>query len=261
MHEAMFWTAAADGGVRCELCRFHCLIGEGQRGRCQVRENIAGVLYTLNYGLAVASNIDPIEKKPLFHVLPGSESYSVAAMGCNFHCLHCQNASISQVLPRVNDVVGSRLQPEKIVAQALAAGCKSIAYTYTEPTVFYEYAYATAKLAHAAGLANILVTNGYMAPEPLRQFAPFLTAANVDLKGFNPDFYRKLCGADLEQVMQSLLLYRELGIWLEVTTLIIPGYNDARDELVKLAAFIVDKLGADTPWHVSAFYPTSLLSG
>ncbi len=256
MHEAMFWTALADGGVRCELCRLHCRIDEGQRGHCQVRENIAGVLYTLNYGLAVANNIDPIEKKPLFHVYPGSKSYSVAAMGCNFHCLHCQNASISQVNPQINDIVGSRLMPEKIVAQAVAAGCKSIAYTYTEPTVFYEYAYATAQLAHAAGLANIFVTNGYIAPEPLRQLAPILTAANVDLKGFNPDFYRKVCGAKLEQVMQSLLLYRELGIWLEVTTLIIPGYNDSSEELVKLAGFIVDKLGADTPWHVSAFYPT-----
>jgi pyruvate formate lyase activating enzyme len=252
----MFWTKLDSDAVRCDLCCFHCQIAEGQRGRCQVRENRAGVLYSLNYALAVANHVDPIEKKPLFHVYPGSKSYSVATVGCNFRCLYCQNSSISQLDGSHATINGTRLDPQVIVDEAVAIGCKSIAYTYTEPTIFYEYAYATACLAHEAGLANVFVTNGYIAPEPLRHIAPVLTAANVDLKSFSTDFYHKLCGADLEQVLASLRLYRQLGIWLEVTTLIIPGYNDDEEQLTALAAFIVNELGADTPWHVSAFYPT-----
>lgn len=260
MKKAMFWTADDTGGGVCNLCRFHCRIGKGKRGRCGVRENRDGVLYSLNYGLAVANNVDPIEKKPFFHVYPASKSYSIAAMGCNFRCLHCQNYSISQVDSTVEVIAGMPLSPQQVVDEALALGCQSIAYTYSEPTVFFEYVYEIAQLARAAGLANLFVSNGYIAKEPLRLLAPLLDAANIDLKGFSADFYRKVCGADLEQVLESLLCYREFGIWLELTTLLIPDYNDDEAELKALAAFIFKNLGEDTPWHVTGFYPTYRLT-
>lgn len=237
MREAMFWSRQANQQVRCELCRFYCLIGEGQRGRCRVRENRAGVLYSLNYGLAAAVNVDPVEKKPLFHYYPGSRSFSIGAMGCNFKCLHCQNASISQVDAH-HVPSGHKVAPAELVAQALAAGCRSVAYTYTEPTVFYEYVFETATLAHGRGLGNLLISNGYMAEEPLRQLAPILDAANIDLKGFTPRLYKKLCAAELEPVLASLKLFRQLGIWLEVTTLLIPGHNDDDEQLRGIAGFI-----------------------
>lgn len=259
MREAMFWQHDSNGVVTCNLCRFHCRIGHGKRGHCRVRENRNGVLYSLNYGLAVANYVDPIEKKPFFHVYPGSKSYSIAAMGCNFRCLHCQNYSISQV-DMTRDIAGVPLSPQQIVDEALASGCQSIAYTYSEPTVFFEYAYETALLARSAGLANLFVTNGYIAKEPLRLLAPLLDGANIDLKGFSADFYRKVCGGDLEQVLESILCYREFGVWLELTTLLIPGYNDDEAQLRDLAAFIVKKLGVDTPWHVTGFYPTYRLT-
>ncbi|MBW2185055.1 MAG: AmmeMemoRadiSam system radical SAM enzyme [Deltaproteobacteria bacterium] len=260
MREAMFWTADGKGGGVCGLCRFHCHIGKGKRGRCGVRENRDGVLYSLNYGLAVANYVDPIEKKPFFHVYPGTKSYSIAAMGCNFRCLHCQNYSISQVDSTVEVIAGVPLSPQQVVDEALAAGCQSIAYTYSEPTVFFEYVYETAQLARAAGLANLFVSNGYIAKEPLRLLAPLLDAANIDLKGFSADFYRKVCGGDLEQVLESILCYREFGVWLELTTLLIPDHNDDEAELKALAAFIVENLGEDTPWHVTGFYPTYRLT-
>ncbi len=217
-------------------------------------------MYSLNYGLAVANYVDPIEKKPFFHVYPGTKSYSIAAMGCNFRCLHCQNYSISQVDSTVEVIAGVPLSPQQVVDEALVAGCQSIAYTYSEPTVFFEYVYETAQLARAAGLANLFVSNGYIAKEPLRLLAPLMDAANIDLKGFSADFYRKVCGGDLEQVLESILCYREFGIWLELTTLLIPDYNDDEGELQALAAFIVENLGEDTPWHVTGFYPTYRLT-
>lgn len=256
MHEAMFWESDDGERVVCGLCRFHCHIAKGKRGRCGVRENQGGTLYSLNYGLSVATNVDPIEKKPFFHVMPSSKSYSIAAMGCNFSCLHCQNHTISQVDSHSGRVDGLPLTPQQLVDYALAAGCKSIAYTYSEPTVFFEYVYETAQLARQAGLANLLVSNGYMAKEPLRLLAPFLDAANIDLKGFSAEFYRKICGADLDQVLKGLLCFHEFGVWLEVTTLLIPGLNDDVDELGLLANYIVQNLGAQTPWHVTGFYPT-----
>ncbi|MCD6527292.1 MAG: AmmeMemoRadiSam system radical SAM enzyme [Desulfuromonas sp.] len=260
MREAMFWTVEEGDKVRCDLCRFHCRIADGHRGRCRVRENRGGVLYSLNYGLAVASHVDPIEKKPLFHFYPGSRSYSVATVGCNFRCLHCQNASISQLDSPKARIVGEVLSPQAIVDQALASDCRNIAYTYTEPTIFYEYAYDTACLAREAGLANLFVSNGYIAEEPLRHLATVLDAANIDLKGFSNDFYRKVCGAELEPVLESLRLYRKLGIWLEVTTLLIPGYNDDEAQVQGAAEFIANELGVETPWHVTAFYPTYRLT-
>jgi len=257
MKEALFYEKLEGGKVKCGLCRFRCLIAVGRRGLCGVRENRDGVLYSLVYGISVAEQVDPIEKKPLFHFLPGSRSYSFATMGCNFRCRHCQNFSISQP-PRENGrILGSRLLPDEIVARALAADCRSISYTYTEPTIFFEYAYDTAVLAHRAGLKNVFVTNGYMTEEALSFLHPFLDAANIDLKGFTDSFYRDIVGgAELGEVLASIRLHQRLGIWLEITTLIIPGLNDSDEELTAIARFIADEIGSDTPWHVSRFYPT-----
>lgn len=256
MHEAMFWEKAGDDRVRCGLCRFGCLIPPGRRGRCGVRENHAGTLFTLVYGRSIAEHVDPIEKKPLYHFHPGSLSYSVATVGCNLRCLHCQNHEISQWPQHHTTIPGSELPPAAIVAAAQRSGCLSIAYTYTEPTIYFEYAYDTAVLARRAGVKNIFVTNGYMTTAALAAIAPYLDAANVDLKGFSETFYREVTGASLAGVLECLKDYRRLGIWLEVTTLLIPGLNDASDELRGLAEFIAGSLGREVPWHVSAFHPT-----
>ncbi len=256
MHEAMFYTLLDESRVQCHLCSHACTIVDGKRGLCGVRENRGGRLYSLVYGRSVATNIDPIEKKPLFHLLPGSRSFSIATVGCNFRCRHCQNWQISQPpqLP-AEEFPGQALRPEQIVAEARAADCASIAYTYTEPTIYYEYAYDTAELAAAAGVKNVFVSNGYISAEALRRIAPLLDAANIDLKAFSDEFYRKVCGARLQPVLDSIRLYRELGIWIEITTLIIPGYNDDPTELRQLADFIYS-VGDAIPWHVTAFYPT-----
>jgi len=260
MHEARFWKKGKGETVHCNLCRFNCQITHGKRGLCGVRENRDGTLYSLVYGRSVASNVDPIEKKPLFHLLPGSLSYSVATVGCNFRCLHCQNYQIAHS-PRIHDSIpGEELSPEDIVRQAVDAGCQSISYTYTEPTIFFEYACDTAVLAHEAGLKNVFVTNGYTTNEALEAIAPYLDAANVDLKGFTEDFYRKVTGASLQGVLDTLREYKRLGIWIEVTTLIIPNHNDDNTQLQGIADFIAQELDAATPWHVTAFYPTYKLS-
>lgn len=256
MHEAMFYAKEADGRVKCGLCRFRCLIPNGGRGICGVRENQGGILYTLVYGKAIAEHVDPIEKKPLFHVMPGSRSYSIATVGCNFRCLHCQNYSISQPVSGRLTISGMDLPPQAIVKKALSSGCRSISYTYTEPTIFYEYAYDTARLAHQAGLKNIFVTNGYITKEALSHIRPFLDAANIDLKGNSDRFYREVVHAMLSEVLESIIEYKKMGIWVEITTLVIPGWNDSEDELRGIARFIVEHLGRETPWHVSAFYPT-----
>jgi pyruvate formate lyase activating enzyme len=256
MHKAMFQEPLGDDRVRCGLCRFRCSIGAGQRGLCGVRENRDGVLFSLVYGKAVAENVDPIEKKPLFHVYPGSLSYSVSTVGCNFRCLHCQNHQISQWPHEQISIAGADVPPAQLVERALAAGCRSIAYTYTEPTIYFEYAFETAKLAKQAGLANVFVSNGYITRAALETIAPWLDAANIDLKGFSDDFYREVTGASLQGVLECLRDYRRLGIWLEVTTLLIPGRNDDPDELRALTRFIAEELGPETPWHVTGFYPT-----
>ncbi len=254
MHEALFWDRTNNSQVRCTLCRFRCVIAEGRLGRCKVRQNQGGKLYSLVYGRCIAEQIDPIEKKPLFHYYPGSLSYSIATVGCNFHCLHCQNHTISQ-WPSERPVAGRDLPPAEVVRRAAASGCQNIAYTYTEPTIYYEYAYDCAVLARQQGLSNVFVTNGYTTPEALEQIAPYLDAANVDLKSFSAATYKKLTGAELEGVLETLRHYHRLGIWLEITTLLIPGCNDADKELRAMADFIVDHLGCDTPWHVTAFHP------
>lgn len=261
MREAMFYEKMAAGKVRCGLCRFRCLIGDGGRGICGVRENRSGTLYTLVYGKAVAEHVDPIEKKPLFHFLPGSRSFSIATVGCNFRCLHCQNFAISQPEEgKTLRITGSDLPPALIVEKALAAGCRSISYTYTEPTIFFEYAYDTAILAQRAGLKNVFVTNGYITSEALAHIRPYLDAANIDLKGFSDRFYHEVVHAMLAEVLASIVEYKRSGIWIELTTLIIPGWNDSDEDLRGIARFIAEQVGVDTPWHVSQFYPTFKLT-
>jgi pyruvate formate lyase activating enzyme len=255
MREAMFWEKADSDRVRCNLCRFRCLIAAGHRGFCGVRENRGGTLFSLVYGRSVAENVDPIEKKPFFHYLPGSKSYSIATVGCNLRCAHCQNADISQWPLEHPGIPGRDLPPAEVVRNALQSGCRSIAYTYTEPTIFFEYAYDTAVLAREAGLGNVFVSNGYITPEALAHIAPYLDAANIDLKGFSEEFYRKITAASLAGVLETLKDYRRHNIWLEVTTLVIPGLNDSDADLGGIARFIADKLGPETPWHVSAFFP------
>jgi len=267
MKEVMLYEKIGDHQVRCAVCAHRCKIKPGQRGICQVRENRDGTLYSLVYGRAVSQAIDPVEKKPLFHFYPGSSAFSVATVGCNFRCTFCQNADISQLPREQHRIIGREVPPESLVATAKRYGCRSIAYTYTEPTVFFEYTYDTAILARQVGIANIYVTNGYMTPEVLNAFrdaggdqGSLLDAANVDLKSFRDEFYRKQCGARLQPVLDSLKLMKEQGVWVEVTTLVIPGLNDSEEELRDVAQFIVEELGPETPWHISRFHPTYKLT-
>jgi len=220
-----------------------------------VRENRGGTLYTLVYGRTITQHVDPVEKKPLFHFCPGTTAYSVATVGCNFRCRWCQNWDISQIVHDRHLIMGEEASPEKIVGAAQQAGCRSIAYTYTEPTIFFEYAYDTARLAHKAGLANFYITNGYMTEEMLETFSPSLDAANVDLKAFRDETYRKYVGARLQPVLDTMKTMKRLGIWLEVTTLVIPGINDDDAELRDVANFMAEELGVETPWHISRFFP------
>ncbi len=260
MGRAGFWEKLTDGRIRCSLCAHRCLIIPHGRGICAVRENRAGNLESLVYCRIIAENIDPIEKKPLFHVLPGSLSYSIATAGCNFRCDFCQNHEISQKPALTGQVGGREKSPAAIVASAQQSGAGSISYTYTEPTVFFEYARDIAQLAHRAGLLNIFVTNGYMTAESLAGLEGLLDAANVDLKSFRDEFYRLRCGARLAPVLESLRKLKEMGVWVEVTTLLIPGYNDDREELLEMASFICS-LGPETPWHISRFHPRYKLLG
>jgi len=259
--EAFLYEALPNRAVKCNLCHHRCIIQNGRRGICNVRENQAGVLISLVYGKLIARHIDPIEKKPLFHLFPGSLSYSIATVGCNFKCRFCQNADIAQMpSDRRGLIMGTPDRPEEVVAAAVKANCQSIAYTYTEPTVYFEFAYDTARLARKRGLLNVFVTNGYMTPEALQMISPCLDAANVDLKSFNDDFYKKYCGARLAHVQETLKMMKSLNIFVEVTTLLIPGLNDDPTELEKLAGFLVKLLGPDTPWHISRFHPTYRLT-
>ncbi len=256
MEMALCFEVLENNTVRCNLCQHHCTIANGGRGICRVRENREGTLYSLTSGLIIAEHIDPIEKKPIYHLLPGSMSYSVASAGCNFHCLHCQNADIAQYDDNgTGSFPGRKIPPHELVRRTLESGCHSIAYTYTEPTVWFEYALETSKIAAEAGIYNIFVTNGYIAPEPLQMIAPVLNAANIDLKGFNEDFYQRVCGARLNKVLESIREYKRLGIWIEITTLVIPGENDDAEQLNGIARFIAEELGPDTPWHISRFFP------
>ena len=259
--EACLYEKLADAKVQCNLCAHRCVIKPGRRGLCNVRENQGGVLNTLVYGRVIASHIDPIEKKPLFHFLPGSRSYSIATVGCNLRCRFCQNADIAQLpTERPGIILGDHCTPEEIIDAAESEGCQSISYTYTEPTVFFEFAHDTAKIAHTRGIRNVFVTNGYMTAEALNTIQPYLDGANVDLKAFTQSYYKDLCGAKLKPVQEALKLMVSMGIFVEVTTLIIPGLNDGEHELESLARFIKDDLGPATPWHISRFHPTYKLT-
>jgi len=255
MQEALLYEKLNNGQVRCHLCAHRCLVDAGKKGFCLVRENIDGTLYSLVYGRTISQGDDPIEKKPLYHFYPGSRSFSIATPGCNFRCDWCQNWEISQLPSEQHFVGGRESLPEDIVAAATVSGCRSIAYTYTEPTIFFEYSYDTARLARKAGLANVYASNGYMSAEMLNLIHPWLDAANIDLKAFRDETYRKYAGARLQPVLDSLKKLCSYGIWLEVTTLLIPGINDDPQELQDIAKFIAAELGTDTPWHISRFFP------
>jgi pyruvate formate lyase activating enzyme len=255
MKEAMFYSTDPSGEVQCSLCHQSCKIKEGRKGLCGVRENRGGKLYTLVYGNLIAENIDPVEKKPLFHFLPGSTTYSIGTVGCNFLCKHCQNADISQYPQKEGGrMLGTTRTPRQVVDGAKNTGCSAIAYTYTEPTIFYEFAYDTCRVAQNEGLRNIFVSNGYMGGEAADQIIPHLDGINVDLKSFNDKTYRTVCGARLKPVLENIRRMKEQGVWVEVTTLIIPGVNDDEGEFRDIARFIAD-VSAEIPWHVSQFFP------
>ena len=254
LKEAVLWDPADSVKIRCKLCNFRCLIDINSVGHCKVRKNIDGKLYSLNYHRLCAANIDPIEKKPLFHFQPGSKSFSIAALGCNFQCQFCQNWQISQA-----DIgqtgANEETEPEKIVALAMAGGCKSIAYTYTEPTIFMEICNDCGQLAKEKGLANVFVSNGYMTKEAIDFASGWLDGINIDLKSFSDDYYKNLCGAKLAPVLDTIeYIANNTNIWLEITTLVVPGQNDSDDELRQIAEFIAS-LNCDIPWHISRFYP------
>ncbi len=256
MKEAGFYTSGKENSVICELCNHHCHIKQGKRGICGVRENRDGVLFSLVYGRLIAEHIDPIEKKPLFNFLPGSRAFSISTVGCNFRCLHCQNYDISQYPHAHNgEIAGTERTPEAVVEEAIRTGCASVCYTYVEPTIFYEFAYDCSLLAHDRQLKNVFVSNGYMTPEVTRHLAPVLDGINIDIKGYTDNFYKKVCGARLQPVLDNVKLMHELGVWVEVTTLIIPGWNDSTEELQDIAKFIYS-VSPTIPWHVTAFYPT-----
>ncbi len=239
--------------MKCLTCAHFCRILPNKKGICGVRKNIGGKLFALNYGKAAAFNIDPIEKKPFFHFLPGSYSLSVAAVGCNFQCLSCQNWDISQEFKNKKEIPGRNLSPEKIVKTALNNKLPSISYTYTEPVIFLEYALDTMKLAKDAGLKNSFVSNGFMSRESVKAAIPYLDAVNIDIKSFSDDFYKKNCGAKLQPVLDTAELMKKSGVWLEITTLVIPGLSDSKEMFKEIAEFIKEKLGTETPWHISRF--------
>jgi pyruvate formate lyase activating enzyme len=259
MKEAYLYEKLEGLKVQCYLCNHRCLIKDGLKGICGVRENRGGTLFSLVYGQVIARHVDPIEKKPLFHFLPGSTSYSIATAGCNFKCLFCQNADISQMPQDRKQILGEPMMPEVVLEEALRSRSATISYTYTEPTIFFEFALDIARPAASRGLRNIFVSNGYMTEECLKEIYPNLHGANVDLKGFSDKYYKEVCGAKLQPVLRTLELMRRMNVWVEVTTLLVPGLNDSKEELQQLAKFLVD-LDPDMPWHISRFHPTYRLT-
>ena len=257
--EAMHYVELNEKKVRCELCGHNCVISDSEVGICKVRRNIDGKLYSLNYGKIISLMLDPIEKKPLYHFYPGSKTLSLAMQGCNFKCQFCQNSSISQI-NTPNDINGEELLPEDIIKIAKAKNVDIISYTYTEPTVFYEYMLELAMLAKSEGMKNVMVTNGFMNEKPLKEILKFIDAFNVDLKSFRLQTYENVVGGRLDLILENLETISKSNSWLEVTTLVIPGVNDSKEELEDIANF-VSNLGKDIPWHVSKFYPHHKLKG
>jgi len=255
--ETLIYEKLEEKAVKCHICNHFCIIKEGKKGRCRVRENIGGTLLSLVYPKVIAKSVDPIEKKPLFHLKPGSFSYSIATVGCNFQCAFCQNSDIAQMPQDFSGMIqGKEMFPESIVNEALKKGCESISYTYTEPTIFFELAIETAILAKKKGLLNVFVTNGYMSTPILEMVSPFLDAANVDLKAFNDNFYQTYCKARIEPVKENIKQMKDMGILVEITTLLIPGLNDDENEICAMADYIANDLGRETPWHISRFHPS-----
>jgi pyruvate formate lyase activating enzyme len=253
LKEALYWKDAGQGRVQCFLCPRQCLIGPNQRGFCRARKNIKGKLYCLTYGQPVAIHVDPIEKKPFFHVYPGTKSFSIATAGCNLRCKFCQNWEISQLDPE--SVKVKFVPPQEIIQQAKASGCRTIAFTYTEPTIFYEYMLDIAQLAKSEGIACIMHSSGFVNEAPLRRLAKYLTAADIDLKGFSQEYYASFCEGTLESVLKTLKILKEERVWLEITNLILPGANDAPSDINNLCVWVRDNLGPDTPVHFSRFFP------
>jgi pyruvate formate lyase activating enzyme len=254
MKEAYLYKKLKDKKVRCDLCNHRCVMSPGEKGECSVRENREGILYSLVYRKLISENVDPIEKKPLFHFLPGSYSLSIATVGCNFKCFFCQNYQISQMPCDDGHIEGKDRSPEEIVAHALEYNCSSISYTYTEPTIYFEYAYDTARIASEKGLKNVFVTNGFMTDKCIDMIAPYLDAANIDLKSFSEKTYCDRIGGKLKPVLKNIEDMHDRGIWIEITTLIIPGINDSVGELEEIACFIAG-LDGSIPWHISAYHP------
>ena len=255
MREAILYERLNDKRVRCHTCAHRCMIAPGGRGICGVRENVDGKLYSLVYGRVVARDVDPIEKKPLFHFFPATRAYSIATVGCNFTCLNCQNHFISQY-PREHGgrIIGEEVSPDQIVSEALKAGCRSIAYTYNEPTVAIDFYLDVMRLAQEEGLANVWVSNGYFSAEAADLISPYLDGINIDLKGISNDFYRQIAGGNLRPVVNSIERMHRSGVWVEVTTLVIPGLNDSSDQL-RWTAEAICGISPRIPWHISRFFP------
>ncbi len=253
LKEASYYQTLDNNMVQCLLCPRKCILSEGQRGVCRVRRNIGDKLYSLSYGNIASAHLDPIEKKPFFHVLPGSQAYSIATAGCNLQCNFCQNWQLSQVFPE--DIESKYMTPEEVVEEALASGAESIAYTYSEPTIFIEYIIDIAKIARERGLKNVVVSAGYINQEPLRELCQYVDAIKIDLKGFTEEFYQKMTGGQLGPVLNALKVIKDEGVWLEIVNLLIPGENDSEDEIRAMSQWIKDNLGDDVPVHFSRFHP------
>ena len=253
MTQCKYFKRMDDGRVECTLCPHHCRIAEGKTGVCRSRRNQGGVLVSEVYGKPCALAIDPIEKKPLYHFHPGTTCLSLACTGCNFRCLNCQNHDISQVSP--SDVSHYELSPEDIVALCQKHHCPGIAYTYTEPLTYLEYIIDCARLAHEAGLWNILVTAGYVCQEPLADLLPYLDAANVDLKSFSDDIYKRISGGHLQPVLDTIIAMKQAGVWVEITNLVIPGINDDMDMIRQMCRWLNDNRLAEAPLHFTRFFP------
>lgn len=255
LHPASLWKPLKDGKVQCRLCSHFCIIDHQEHGNCGVRQNVDGRLQTRTYELVAALNVDPVEKKPIYHFLPGTDTFSLGTQGCNFGCTFCQNASLSQHPKTGREITGQKVTPEILVEAAIGHKCDSLSYTYSEPTIFFELMQDTARIAHSKGLKNIMVSNGFQSPDCIEELSGLIDAANIDLKAFNDNFYRNTCGGRLNPVLDNLKHMKKNGWWVEVTTLLIPGKNDAPGELKEMAAFIAGELGKEVPWHISRFHP------
>jgi len=254
VHPTRYWHTLDDGRVQCDLCPRYCRLHEGQRGLCFVRANKGGAVVLTSYGRSSGFCVDPIEKKPLNHYLPGTPVLSFGTAGCNLACKFCQNWDMSK--SREMDTLMDEASPEKIARVAKELGCRSVAYTYNDPVIFMEYAIDVAKACRELDIKSVAVTAGYICEEPRREFFSYMDAANVDLKAFSEDFYHKLCGGHLDPVLETLkYLKHETDVWTEITTLLIPGENDSDEELEVMSSWVAENLGPDTPWHFSAFHP------